>query len=145
MAKQQRSIKTMQAHSPQGKGQSFEHHESVDDSLLPDAAELAKLQELDPDIIPWIKTRTEIEQDARLEFNRRKMGLIESTTKEAIEIDKLIIRIAFLVVVLTLGFSGFLIYKGEILTGTVFSGISLLVIVQSFLNFKKGKNKPNEN
>ena len=53
-----------------------------DDSLLPPADELAKLKELDPDIINWVKKRTEIEQDARIKFNENKVKLMDKNMKQ---------------------------------------------------------------
>lgn len=46
-----------------------------DDNLLPAADELAKLHALDNDIIPWIKKRTEVEQDGRVWFNKKRLKL----------------------------------------------------------------------
>lgn len=48
MAKQSRSVRQSHAISNQGRGTSYEQHESYDDSLLPDSAELSRLKELDP-------------------------------------------------------------------------------------------------
>lgn len=142
MAKQTHSTKQSHVVSQQGRGASFEQHESYDDSLLPEAIELAKLKELDPEIISWIKTRTEKEQDARLDFNDRKMGLIESSTRKAFAIDMSTIIAAFLVLICGMFFSAYLISKEMKIEGTVFGGVILIAVVNSFLNFRK--NKPTE-
>lgn len=47
-----------------------EQNMAYDDSLLPNAEELQKLQEIDGAIVPWIMQRTEVEQNARIEFNK---------------------------------------------------------------------------
>jgi len=39
--------------------------EVFDDNLLPDASEIKKLSELDPNIVQWLKERAEKEQDFR--------------------------------------------------------------------------------
>ena len=54
-----------------------------DDSLLPSASELEKLKSVSPEIIPWILKRTEMEQDARIEFNKDRMKLAKSESKHA--------------------------------------------------------------
>lgn len=56
-------------------GVQLEQSTIYDDNLLPAADELAKLHALDNDIIPWIKERTEIEQNARVRFNERRTAL----------------------------------------------------------------------
>ncbi|MBA2612542.1 MAG: hypothetical protein H0U95_11260 [Bacteroidetes bacterium] len=140
MAKQTRQVKGTNVVSHQGKGTSFEQHESFDDSLLPDATELAKLKELDPEIIHWIKARTEKEQDGRLDFNSRKMSILESGTKRSYRVDIYTISCAFVIIVLGMGFSCFLIDRGEKITGTVFAGATILLAANSFLNFRKVKN-----
>ncbi|QKJ28287.1 hypothetical protein HQ865_00440 [Mucilaginibacter mali] len=142
MAKQTHSTKQSHIVSQQGKGASFEQHESYDDSLLPEAVELSKLKELDPNIIDWIKSRTEKEQDARLDFNNRKMGLIESSTRKAFAIDMSTIIAAFLVLIAGMFFSAYLISQNMKVEGTVFGGVILIAVVNSFLNFRK--NKPTE-
>lgn len=142
MAKQTRSSRQSRVISPQGRGDSIEQHESYDDSLLPDAGELARLQELDPDIMNWIKDRSAKEQDERILFNNRKISLIEGTARKAFAIDVLTILIAFLTIIAAMGFSAFLVYNNLKIEGTIFAGVVLLAIVNSFLNFRKVKDSP---
>ncbi|MCI9284367.1 MAG: hypothetical protein HFJ91_00835 [Muribaculaceae bacterium] len=56
-------------------GVQLEQNTIYDDNLLPAADELAKLHALDNDIIPWIKKRTEVEQDGRVWFNKKRLKL----------------------------------------------------------------------
>lgn len=56
-------------------GVSLEHHYAYDDSLLPSAEKLSRLKEIEPDIVRWLMNRAEKEQDARIEFNHRRMQL----------------------------------------------------------------------
>ena len=49
-------------------GLTLEQNTVYDDNLLPSADELAKLDTVSKDIIPWIMKRTEMEQDARIKF-----------------------------------------------------------------------------
>lgn len=61
--------------SSTGNGVALEHNTVYDDSLLPAAEELSKLHSIDAGIVPWIKDRTAIEQDARIKFNNRRIAL----------------------------------------------------------------------
>jgi len=140
MAKQNKTVKGALPNKS-GNMVAFEHQESYDDSLLPDAAELAKLKELDPDIMNWIKSRTEKEQDARLEFNAKKVEVLTKASKRAYIIDFYSITCAFLIIICGMLLSALLIYKGEKIIGTIFAGATILVAANSFLNFRKGNQK----
>ena len=137
MAKQTRQIKGVNLPSSPGRGTSFEHQESIDDSLLPDASELSKLKELDPSIIEWIKERTAKEQDARLDFNHRKMAILEKNASRTFNIDILTIIIAFSIIILGMLFSYFLIEKGLTIVGSIFAGGTIILAANAFLNFRK--------
>lgn len=137
MAKQSRVVKQNQVASHNGRGASFEQHESFDDSLLPDAAELSRLKEIDPTIIDWIKERTAREQESRLELNNRKMDYMERSTNKAYNIDRLTSTYAFLIVIAGMVLSYLLINGGQVITGTVFAGATILYGANLFLNFRK--------
>ncbi len=141
MAKGVKRTEGKELYHPNGKQTQFEHHESFDDSLLPDANELAKLKELDPNIIDWIKERTSLEQDARHKFNDRRMTLVETATQKSISTDRLAMIFAFIIVMSGMGFSSFLIIKGLSTEGTVFAGATILGAALAFLNIGKGKDK----
>ena len=128
--------------SHKGQGVSFEQQESIDDSLLPDAEELAKLKELDGDVINWVKERTAKEQDARLDFNNRKMTLVEKGQRMAFTVDIIAIGAAFIITMSGMAFSYLLIQANQIVTGSVFAGATILFAANSFLNFRK-KNQNN--
>jgi uncharacterized membrane protein len=118
-------------------GSSFEQHESYDDSLLPDSNEIAKLKELDPEIIPWLKDRTAKEQDARHDFTNRRVGLIESGQRRAFTVDVITILCAFLLMFGGMFLSYILLQNQQIVTGSIFGGATILFAAKSFLNFRK--------
>ncbi len=142
MAKHHIQKKQSNIVSHKGRGVSYEQHESIDDSLLPDAEELAKLKELDAGVVDWVKERTAKEQDARLEFNNRKMTLVEKGQRMAFTVDVIAIGAAFTITMSGMAFSYFLIQANQIVTGSVFAGATILFAANSFLNFRK-KNQNN--
>jgi uncharacterized membrane protein len=123
MARQQQNTRVI-ANKNQG---AIEQQTIVDDSLLPSSEELARLKEIDPNIITWILQRTEKEQDARLNFNSEKIKLAHRDMN--ITISSL--WLAFALAVLILALSGLFMYLGKEITGTVFGGVGILVIIQS--------------
>lgn len=145
MAKQSRFNKGTHVVSHAGKGATYEQSEIYDDSLLPDSQELKRLIDLDPDVMNWIKKRTEIEQDSRIKFNDRKMKIIEGTTKKAFIIDMYSLSIVWFIIISGMLLTGFLIYTKNEIGGSIFGAATLLIIVNSILNFRKNKLKENIN
>jgi len=58
-------------------GVMVEHNVAIDDSLLPNADELKRLKVIDPTIIQWMKERAELEQNARIGFNKGQLQLAD--------------------------------------------------------------------
>jgi uncharacterized protein YhaN len=141
MAKQTRAIRGVNIPSQQGKNASFEHHESYDDSLLPDAIELSKLQQLDGTMIEWVKQRTATEQDARLDYNSRKMGVYEKLTSRTFKIDVLSILVAAIIMLAGMFLSAFLIHKNLTIAGSLFGGGTIITAAIAFLNYNKRNRK----
>lgn len=121
------------------RGLTFEQNTIVDDNLLPSADELAKLNGISEDIIPWIMARTEKEQDARIKFNEDRMRLSEKDLNFAHKYNMLALVMAFLIVLLFLSASFYLIISGKEVIGTIFAGGTIVGIVSYFLNAKRKK------
>lgn len=120
-----------------GKPVAFQQKEIIDDNFLPESDELQKLQALDPNIIEWIKKRTELEQNGRLDFNDRKLKLYEDGARRNFQMDILIIISAVIVILASMGASVFFIINGQQITGTVFAGGTMILAVNAILNFRK--------
>lgn len=80
---------------------------------------------------------TEREQTARIDFNSRKMGLLEGSTKKAYNIDRLTVMLAFIIIIAGMAFSYLLISVGQVITGSIFGGVTIILAANSFLNFRK--------
>ncbi|MDE7188942.1 MAG: hypothetical protein K2N96_02230, partial [Muribaculaceae bacterium] len=104
-------------------GVSLEHHAAYDDNLLPSAEELSKLKSIEPDIIPWIMERTEKEQDARIEFNHRRMNLAHKEVNCSALLTFFGMLLAAVVIIGVFYFSYQLISNGYQVAGTVFGSI----------------------
>lgn len=128
---------------PGGKLATYEHQENYEENLLPDADELAKLKEVDPNLVAWLMARVEKEQDARLSFNDRQFKLLEVETSRNHTITKLQLWLAFGAMSLGMGLSGFMLYLKLEIAGTIFAGVSLIATINAFLNFKKSRELEN--
>jgi len=113
-------------------GVMVEHNAVYDDNLLPAADELAKLHTIDPDIVPWIKNRTEIEQEARIDFNKNRIKLASREVNYSGCITILSIVICACVIIGVMWLSYDLLMNGCNLAGTIFGSadlVALLIIV----------------
>lgn len=119
-------------------GLTLEQNTVYDDNLLPSAEELAKLDTVSKDIIPWIMKRTEMEQDARIKFNEDRMKIAQSDFKHVHRYNFTALIMAFIIVLVFVAFSFYLIVNGQETIGTVFAGSTVVLIVSYFL---KAKNK----
>jgi hypothetical protein len=103
----------------------------VDDSLLPTAEELAKLKELDPDIMFWMKERCVIEQNARIDFNKNQMRLAKKDVGWFHFNNLMSMLFVFFVAIIGLGMSYFLITKNYTLAGSIFGATGLAIMIFS--------------
>jgi len=116
--------------STQKDGFIIEQRSIYDDSLLPPAEELAKLKEINPDIVTWIMERTAFEQEERL-----KIAKFEFRGGRRYNIAGL--TFAFIVVIAGLSFSTFLIYNSMDIVGTIFAGSTLIMAANAFIKASK--------
>jgi len=112
-------------------GVAIEQKTIVDDNLLPSAEELEKLKQVDPSIIEWIMRRTEKEQDARIKFNSENMQIFHKN----IGITRTALWLAFILAIAVLSLGGLFIYLGKEVAGTIFGGVGVFIVIQSFLKF----------
>lgn len=119
------------------RGLTLEQRTVVDDNLLPPAEELAKLNDISKEILPWIMNRTEKEQDARISFNENRMRLTEKDLNFAHRYNMVALIMSFVIVILFLAASFNLIISGKEVLGTLFAGGTIVGIISYFLNSKK--------
>lgn len=122
-------------------GVALEQNTVYDDSLLPAADELSKLNAIDPDIVPWIKKRTEIEQDARIKFNLRRTALAfrEVNYSAILTFAGLLLCVVVIAGIFYLSYN--LIMKGHDTAGMIFGGGDVVGILMVINKFKIRKDK----
>lgn len=115
--------------------------ETFDDSLLPDASEIAKLQSIDPEMIHWLKERAEKEQDFRHEVTREKIGMIKETERGERKVNYIGLAISAILLGAGMYISYLLITGGYQIIGSIFTGGMLLAIASFYLGKVKSSNK----
>lgn len=136
MAKQHRRAQISRSKNHQG------HivEEVFDDNLLPDAAEIKKLSELDPDIIQWLKQRAEKEQDFRHKSFTSRVKLVSRTERGLRWINYCGLLFSFFLLGGGMYLSYILIIEGHEVLGSIFSGLMLFAIASLFMSKVKSNN-----
>lgn len=119
----------------------LEQNTVYDDNLLPAAEELARLNAIDPEIVPWVMRRTEIEQDGRIWYNKKRAKLVgrEINFSGLCTIMGLILTAALIAGVFYLSYD--LIKNGHEATGGIFGGIDLVALIGLLAKFKMRNEK----
>lgn len=118
-------------------GLTLEQNTAIDDNLLPPAEELSKIKDVDANFLPWIRERTAIEQDARIKFNDNRIELAGYDLKKTHRFNISALLFGFLVFLLGITFSAFLIYNNLATEGTIFGGSIMLAAVIAFVRVAK--------
>ena len=116
----------------------IEQNIMVDDSLLPAAEELEKLQRLDQNIMEWMKERCSMEQDAKIDFNKERIKLAKNDMRWFHFNNLTSMIFIFLVAIAGLGMSYFLVSENHIVAGSIFGTTGLAVVLYAM---RKSNNK----
>ncbi|MFH8143293.1 MAG: hypothetical protein K1V88_07720 [Muribaculaceae bacterium] len=117
-------------------GMQIEQNTVYDDSLLPAADELAKLNTIDPQIIPWVMRRTEVEQDGRIWFNKKRLKLAGREINFAGCSTILGLVLVFILIGVFFYLSYDLILKGHETLGGIFGGVNLCLLISVLSKFQ---------
>ncbi len=115
------------------------HQEMYDDNFLPPADELEKLQKLQPNIVDWILSRAEDEQRFRHKAYDERTEVLKETIKNEFKLNRTGLVFCFIVLLFGMGVGGFLIYHGNVISGSVFAGVDLVVAAGLLYN-RSAKN-----
>ena len=111
-----------------------------DDNLLPDASELAKLKEVDPQIITWILDKTAKEQQHRHDIDHERIKLIGKVERGNQWINKGGLLISMILMLAVLAASTYIISVGNSISGGIIGGLGTLAIIAAFLSKVKSNN-----
>lgn len=136
MAKQQRKAQLTKTDNHQG--QTIE--ETFDDNLLPDASEIEKLKELDPNIVDWLKARAEKEQDFRHNAYNERLKIVSKSEFGIRTVNYLGIIFSFFILLAGMFVSYNLIVNDYQIVGSIFTGIMLISVIAIFMSKVKSNN-----
>jgi len=139
MSKQELKTKQTNVSTIDTKGQQLEQIITFDDSFLPSPNDLREYKEINPEIVKLLIDASKNEQAHRHFIDKQKMRAINKDSSSMHNINILGMIFAFLIMVLGLGLSTYLIYLDKILTGTIFGGATIVMAAATFLNHVKNK------
>lgn len=123
MAKHNRNITA----AKQGPLARIEQSEVFDDNLLPEAEEIAKLHVIDPNILPWLKSRAEKEQDFRHKGYTDRVKLVNDHNCREHNTVRYGLTIYFALVFSAGIASFFLLREGHEVQGSMFGGAAAIL------------------
>lgn len=121
--------------------QKIEHTEFSDDNLLPAASEIEKLQQIDPNIVEWLKARAEKEQEFRHTAFNSRVKLTDDVNKREHNTTRWALFAYVFIMTLFIGLSFFLIINGNNLTGSIFGTAAVVLAIAVLIHRKPTNNK----
>lgn len=121
----------------------LEHNTIVEESLLPPAEELKKLEDIKPGIIEWIRNMTEAELDARIEFNNDSIRLAKYDLERRHQFNFRSLMFGFILLLVFMGLSTYLITTRFNIVGSVFGNTTL--VVAAVVIIRKPSNRDEKN
>jgi uncharacterized membrane protein len=120
-------------------GRQTEQTITVYDNILPHPQEMQQYRDVSPELITLIMETTRAEQIQRHQDMTKKMNLVSDKDRRFFKISALSVVCAFLIMVLGMLLSAYLIYKDKDIIGTIFAGATILTVAGMFLsNARKG-------
>lgn len=113
----------------------------VDDSMLPTAEELGKLKEIKPELVDWVMSRAEKEQDARIAFNQNRVKLANKELNGTIWVNVISLIFAFLIVLGGMAATLWALRENMTVAGTIFAGTTLVGAAALFTRVPKKPSK----
>ena len=111
-----------------------------DNSLLPMADELERLVAIDKNLLEWIKSRAEIEQDERINFNNHRILEYRLQGKRTHLINIISLIMAYTIIVGGGISSVFLALNESPIEGSILGGVTLVAAAGVFLRTNKQTN-----
>ena len=124
-----------------GKPVLYEQNMMIDDTIIPNAEELAKLKEVDPSLVRWVTSRCEQEQNFRHDFSRSQLKLANKELNGNISLHWACLIMVFLLILGALGASVYMLIIGISLAGSIFAGGTVIGIIIAFSKLLPSRNK----
>jgi len=110
-----------------------EQNLSIDDYLLPSAAELEKLKEVDQNIVVWIMARAEQEQNARLSWNKTQEEIMRFDIRKTHRFNFVALVFTFILFIFVIAAAVYCISNGLNVEGTILGGTAIITGIIFFL------------
>jgi uncharacterized membrane protein len=124
-----------------GKPVLYEQNMMIDDTIIPNAEELAKLKDVDPSLVQWVTSRCEQEQNFRHDFSRSQIGLAKKELNGNISLHWACLIMVFLLILGALGASVYMLIVGINVAGSIFAGGTVIGIIIAFSKLLPSRNK----
>ena len=132
--------KTVQVDTPVARKRSLETIAS-EESVLPPAHEMEAYQRVDPRLVDFLMTTTKDEQVFRQLFAEKQLAAIKEDLKRSSSINRLGLVFAFILVLISIAATVFLLYLDKTVVGSLFGGASMVGLIMIFAPRKNNASK----
>lgn len=122
-------------------GKQLEQTVSVDDNSLPSPQELQQYQQIDPNIISFLITTSQKEQEHRHCMDNEKMKILKNSERKNGRMNWWGMFFAFLSLILFMGVSAFALYLDKPWLAGIFGGTAILSVISTFVQAGKDSSK----
>jgi len=105
----------------------MQHTEDVDDNFLPKATEIAALNEINSDVLPWLMAMSEREQKFRHENHFKRIEITNNHNQREHNTARCALLIYFVLVISCVLASYVLVREGHNLQGSLFGGTAVVL------------------
>ncbi|MDE5763284.1 MAG: DUF2335 domain-containing protein, partial [Bacteroidales bacterium] len=102
---------------------------AYEESVLPPAHELEAYQRVDPDLVKFLVASAKDEQDFRHSFAEKQLDVIKNDNRRVISINRLGLVFAFILVLISIAATVFLLYLDKPVVGSIFGGESIVALI----------------
>ena len=127
-----------------GKPVLYEQNMMIDDTILPNADELAKLKDIDPSLVKWVTSRCEQEQNFRHDFSQGQLNLAKRELNGNISLHWACLLMVFFLIGGALAASVYMLIIGVDVAGSIFAGGTVIGIAIAFSRLLPSKKRTKE-
>jgi uncharacterized membrane protein len=124
------------------RGEEITHE--FDDSPLPSADELLKLQSIDPSIVPWLMERHKVEQDFRHEAHRTQQQILAGVLQNDSNVSWYALHWAGFILLTVIGCSTYLFVIGQTVYGGLLGAAVIVSVAKLFISRSNGTLRSNQ-
>lgn len=113
---------------------------AYEESVLPQASELEAYHRIDPALVEFLVETAKKEQIFRHSYAEKQLEVVKNDNRRVISINRLGLSFAFILVLVSIAATVFLLYLDKTVVGSIFGGASMVGLIMIFAPRKNGSS-----